>query len=478
MTTWLPTGGPTWRLTQLQEAATRAAQRLRMLGVTDRDRVLLKADNSVEWVVSVLALIHAGASIVLLDHQQTAAESRAVAVSADVQWMLIDGDEDVNSTVYEVPDPSRRIAVGWLGGVLDGHDGRPEPFNWDRWASRDDALITWSSGSTNKPKGIVKSGRAWLDNLERTRLRMGYRADDVFLPLLPFSHQYGLSIVLLACLSSAALSIVPYRRLDSALRTAHASGATVIDATPAMYRTMLKLFERRPRMLHPFGAVRLCCTGGAPMEGGLPQRFEAATGLPLLDGYGSTEAGNVSFATPDNPVACGRPLPGVRVQIVGADGAVLPVGEVGEIQLETTDLATGYLHRDGQIMRLGDGWFATHDLGYLDDAGNLRVLGRRNAVHRKGYTLYPEALERKAEACGRSVKVVPVAGESDAQLVFFVEDPDGRNTRYWRQRIVSLLPPSEQPNQLHVLATFPLGRTGKVDAHRLMSLVTPTSGRA
>jgi acyl-CoA synthetase (AMP-forming)/AMP-acid ligase II len=154
-----------------------------------------------------------------------------------------------------------------------------------------------------------------------------------------------------------------------------------------------------------------------------------------------SEAGNLAIATPDNPVGCGRALPGVRIRVLDGDGAPVAEGELGEVEVNTPALMAGYLGDDGVLTPIGDRtWFRTGDLGRLDSAGNLRVVGRKRAVHRAGYTLYPEILERKAEACGRPVVVLGSADERLGSTLHFVVADGGDGTpREWRERMAPFL---------------------------------------
>ncbi|WP_171113004.1 MULTISPECIES: AMP-binding protein [unclassified Streptomyces] len=453
--------------------AAAVARTLRDRGVRAGDRVLVKAGNSALYPALLFALIHLDASVVLLDGQHTPQATDRFAGLARVRFAVLEGAD---------PAPAGVTALSTAELAADAGARLPATpptaltaLSDRRWRERADALVLWSSGSTGEPKGIVKSGRAVLENLERTRCLMGYGPRDVFLPLLPFSHQYGLSLLLLARLAGAGLLITPYARLDRALRLGAAHGATVVDATPATYLSMLNLDDRRPGLLAALDRVRLWCTGGAPMDGGLGRRFAATVGAPLLDGYGSTEAGNVAFATPGNPVGCGRVLEGIQVLVTGDDGTPLPPGEIGEIRLDTPDLMVGHLTGSGALSPPAAGPYRTGDLGYLDTASNLFVLGRASAVHRLGHTLYPEVLEHRAAACGRPVKIIPLEDPRRGhELVFVVADPDGGDSRHWRERICALLAPFEQPNHLVVVDDFPVTHRGKVDVPALTAHVVET----
>uniref|UniRef100_UPI0036D3670A hypothetical protein n=1 Tax=Sphingopyxis terrae TaxID=33052 RepID=UPI0036D3670A len=83
------------------------------------------------------------------------------------------------------------------------------------------------------------------------------------------------------------------------------------------------------------------------------------------------------------------------MRITGRDGAPVAIGEIGEITVSSPSLMEGYLAADGSITPLGEGPYATDDLGYWTPEGNLVVIGRKNAVYRMGHNLYLETIERK-----------------------------------------------------------------------------------
>ncbi|WP_030196576.1 class I adenylate-forming enzyme family protein [Streptomyces sp. NRRL S-87] len=448
-----------------EQDALRVAEAIRERGVGLGTRVMLKAGNSANYVCVLYALMHVGASIVLVDQQEHREETRRIAVRTGVKVTFVDDD----TPVYADADP---VHLYELMVAVTDHEPTAPALDFTAWGELTDGLIMWTSGSTGSPKGVVKSGASFLRNLRRNADQVGHRSDDVLMPLLPFAHQYGLSMVLIAWLTRCSLVIAPYRRLDRALRMARDAGVTVVDATPSSYRSILGLIARKPALRDHLTATRMFCVGAAPLDAPLVERYVAEFGLPLLDSYGSTELGNIAFATLDNPVATGRPMQGIRLRIVDEDGRELSAGETGEIQVDTPDALLGQVAEDGTIVPAhATGWQATGDLGHLDAEGNLHVLGRKFAVHRMGYTLYPELIERKVAGHGCATRIVPVPDElRGSQLVFFVEDEEMRDAGHWRERLCDLLPAFEQPNKVVVLEQFPLNRNGKPDKKALAAL--------
>ncbi|MDG4830825.1 class I adenylate-forming enzyme family protein [Solwaraspora sp. WMMD1047] len=508
------------------------ARHLTAIGVVPGDRVLLLGENDPGYLTAMLALIRLDVSLVLVDARQTAAESVGVVGRAGVRWALLGSTADLADTgraltavlgvdrvrgydeliaageegVDDTAGPASAGAVEWArsgdragAGESAGLVGGPAgPFG--AWAARRDAALLWSSGTTGRPKGVVRSARSLIANTLVTMRVMGYRPDDVLFPLLPFSHQYGMSLVLIWWLTGCSLLVAPYRRLADALDSVREHRVTAVDAAPPTYHALLGLLERRPATRAGLASVRMWCVGGAPLPPALADRFAAELGAPLLDGYGLSEVGNVALATADNPVGCGKPLPGVSVRIAepagstgggaggsaGGGGAPPPPGSpdrsgaaggYGEVQVRSAGLMEGYLDEEGRLRPVPDGWFGTGDLGRLDEDGNLHVVGRHRAVHRMGYTLYPESIQRQAEACGAPICLVSVDDERrGCQLVLFVEDPQARPTGYWRDRIDALLASYERPNAIEVLPRLPVGSTGKVDRAQLTELAARRRG--
>lgn len=449
---------------EFEQDSLRVARVLRERGVGLGDRVVLKAGNSAGYVSVLFALMHLGASVVMVDQQEKQEATGAIVRRAGAKLVLVDDEAPV-------PAETSPVYLYELIAAAPDLPATDRRLDFEIWSGLDDALIMWSSGSTGQPKGIVRHGGRMLKNLERNAEHMGHRSDDVLLPLLPFSHQYGLSMVLIAWIAQCSLVIAPYKRPDWALRMAGHSGATVVDATPATYRSLLGIVKQKPELAEALADVRMFCSGAAPLDQSLVDLYVERFGLPLLDSYGSTEAGNVSFATSDNPVSCGRVMAGMRVRVVDDEDRDLPPGETGELLVETPDIMIGYLTEEGGITPVDQEVFRTGDLGFLDADGNLSVLGRKFAVHRNGYTLYPEIIERKAAAGGCSARIVPLPDERrGSSLVFFVEDELQRDAAHWRRVLGEVLPEYEQPNRVVVLERFPLNRNGKPDKRRMAEL--------
>ncbi|MGA5821131.1 aldehyde dehydrogenase family protein [Kitasatospora sp. NPDC094028] len=429
-----------------------ATESLSRRGVGPGSRVMMSGANSLEWVVVLLALVHLDASVVLADHRAAPAQRSRIRAQARVVLDVGEGEGDTAAPL-----------------------GRSDPTagpDLARWARRRDAAISWSSGTTGSPKGIVRSGRSILDNLALSAERMGYRPDEVFLPVLPYSHQYGLSLVLCWWLGGGTLVVHgPTTRLDRAFAVGVEHGLSVVDGAPSTYYSLLNLLDRRPALADALGAVRAWCVGGAPLGRALAARFHARTGRHLLDGYGATEVGNIALAPPGDPVGCGTPLPGVVVEVHDDRGRPLPPGRVGELVVRSDGLMTGRLGEDGEIVPVSSPVHRTGDIGLLDGAGRVFPIGRKHAVHRDGHTLYPDQLAEQAGEAGAQTQVVAVPdARLGSRLVFVIADPDGHEPAYWKRLLRPALARYEQPDHILVLPSLPLTNTGKPDRAALETI--------
>ncbi|HTI21200.1 MAG TPA: aldehyde dehydrogenase family protein [Kutzneria sp.] len=462
--------GSVWSTQTVARRCAALARKLTEDGLRAGDRVALVGANSAEYVLALLTLIHLDVSIMLLDEHQSA-EDRAPALRS-VQWVL--GSDAVAADV--VPSrASRGVRVVRLADVVPAADANvtdePLALDFTAWWRRRDALVLLTSGTTGAPTIIVRSGRSVRNNIDATARRMGYRDDDVMLPMLPFSHQYGLSLLLLWWQSRCCLVIVPRARLDRAVEAITSMRVTVVDTTPSTYDSLLRVMEHRHVTRDQLAHVRMWCVGGAPLGSTLIARFREFTGKPLLDGYGSSEAGNIALASPGDEALCGKPLDGFEVDVLDDKGHPVPAGVVGELVVRGEDLLVGTIDTDGRFVESTRTLYHTNDIGYLDEDGNVAVLGRKGAVHRHGHTLYPEALARKAETLGAPVRVVALEHERrGSKLVFVVADESGRDPKYWRRVFGERLAVHEQPNQVLVVHNFPLNHNGKVDQRALREL--------
>lgn len=478
-------GGARWFLDRLPTSRGRSCPRLRSVqggsfcasgvvarlhehlvgrGLRSVDRVLVCDESTPETALVVLALIDAGVSIVLLDPGLPPGEVEQISARTGSAATI---------TARPLPPAAGRVDLGGSGALVgavgeraDCRCDRRAPSGFTAWACRDDGIVLWTSGSSGRPRGVVRSGGSVLENVRATVEAMRYRPDDVLLPLLPVSHQYGLSLVLAWWLVGCTLVLGNHRRPVQTLRASAPLGVTVVDAAPPVVEDILDLLQQHgsdavaPR-------VRMWCVGGSPLRPSLAQRFRRVTGHALLDGYGSTELGNVSLATLERPDGLGAVLPGVELSVRRVHGEPAEAGETGELWIRSEYVFTATIG-DERPAEVDDGWYRTGDIGSLDADGVLRVIGRVGAVHRGGHTISLSSLEDRADRAGIPLTLVALADERrGAHLTAFIEDGGTHTRAAWIDRVRAALPAHEWPNRVVVVAELPRLGNGKVDRPRL-----------
>lgn len=446
-------------------------------GIDSSSRVLLKMNNSYNYCLAFFSLASLGCSIVLADAQTPRSDLRMTVQQSKVDFIVSDSSSKwfvFNEIVFK-----RRDAPPFTG--------EPPEIDLSQWLARDDALILLSSGTTGTPKGILHKGESLLQNIQQTQQVMKYQEDDLLLPLIPFSHFYGLSILLLWWYTGCSLFIFNYQQLRSIFRTVIEYGITVVDASPSTYYALMDLLAKREEWverLHTQSKVRMWCVGGAPLSLELSKRFRQWMKKPLLDGYGMSEVGNVALNVDDSHWGCGKPVPGVEVRIEKESSGTDSLQEQGEIWVKSPSCMTGYLNDESLTQSvLQDGWFKTGDLGYFDPKGHLHVIGRKGtAINRMGYLFYPSSVENRLEDVGIKSKLFSFDDERKGSfLVLAVENSNDTDIMQLRKRINKQLQDYMYPDLFVCFDQFPLNRNGKVDqrvlAEKVKDRINQINGR-
>jgi acyl-CoA synthetase (AMP-forming)/AMP-acid ligase II len=278
--------------------------------------------------------------------------------------------------------------------------------------------------------------------------------DDVILAVTPLSHQSAWDAVQTALHGGATFAFPRTFRAEDLWLLVHQTGATVLYAPGSL---LGRLLARKQSFLERTNRLRVVLgLGSAAIREEIMARFGVAH---VADCFGSTDAGVVTItpagAAP-RPRSCGPAAPGVRIKIVGDDGAALPARAVGEIAVHSPYRLAGYFRAaEATAATLRDGWFLTGDLGYLDEDGWLYFVDRKQDAIRRGADIvssiliertllrHPKVLEVAVvgvpdPTLGQEVKAFVVATEptSEEELRSFAEEHLARFQvpRYWEFR--------------------------------------------
>ena len=317
----------------------------------------------------------------------------------------------------------------------------------------DTLALLFTSGTTGVPKVAVLPRASMAAALRASAARLGWLPEDRWGLLLPPAHVGGLS-VLLRCVQGRATTVLgamPFEP-EEAIALAERERLTLLSLVPTMLARMLDAGWTEPAHL------RAVLIGGAALSPALRERALAQR-IPIRPTYGMTETcAQLATATEADEPGVGRPLPGVEVAIRG-----------GEILVRGPSLFGGYLGQSSPFD--GDGFFATGDAGFLDDAGRLHVRGRLDdRIITGGENVDPLEVESVLEA-HPAIDEAAVFGTPDATWgevvsALVVATADDATLRAALTAALARLAPHRRPRRVFRVQTLPRGGTGKKQRSR------------
>ncbi len=453
----------------LLESSRELARRLdREFQIRKGDRVGLWLRNCPDFIFAFFGILGAGAVVVPINNFLKNDEVNFILRDAGVDLLITDRDLGSRFADLRAANPALRCLQVEDFAAPAPAANPPGPLD-SRAAESDLAVIIYTSGTTGKPKGAMLSHGNLLHNVESCRLVLQTVEADRFAVLLPLFHSYMLTVgMLLPLLVGGSVVLVkslhPVRNvLDEIL----AAQVTVLPAIPQFYRSLANAPMADPLPL------RICVSGAAPLPVQVLKDFEARFQIPLIEGYGLSEASPVVTKNPLNgarkPGSIGLPIPAVEVTIQDEAGRVLEPGQVGELCVRGGNVMMGYWRKPEETARAMRGdWLLTGDIGYQDREGYLFITDRKkDMLLVNGINVYPREIEevlyqlpgiREAAVIGRPD---PRKGE---QPVAFVSAGNGHSLdeRAIQQFVRKRLADYKVPRRVVFLESLPKNATGKI----------------
>jgi long-chain acyl-CoA synthetase len=477
------------RYGELRGIVEATAERLRKAGVRAGDRVLLIAENSVALAVCILAV------------------SQLEAWSATVNARLSDREIDnflahsgARLAIYfGATSPSARQHGSARGAQTQEWPGIGEiqvgPLNTDTGTepvendpARQVAAMVYTSGTTGAPKAVMLTHANLIFIGNNNRMMRRLTPDDVIYGVLPLSHVYGLSALLVAALmSGSALHLVPRFQAEELARALAEDGITVLHGAPAMYAKLLELGSTQGQPLKA-PKLRVAQSGGAPLTSPVKEGFETTFGVVLQNGYGMTEASpsicQTRLDVPRSDCSVGSAIPGIEVRLNGAED---DSAGVGEIWVRGPNVMKGYYRAPELTVETvtPDGWLKTGDLARKDSDGAIFIVGRsKELIIRSGFNVYPVEVEQVINTYPGVVQSAVVGREAagNEEVVAFIEASQGvkidMNDLY--AYLKGRLSPYKVPSEIVTLEHLPAAATGKILKKELQKLAAERrdAGRA
>ena len=384
---------------QLRDVARRMAAYLRAQGIGANDRVALLCNNSIEHLVCYFGVMAYGATICTVHVEMNRNQLGNIFTRLKPKLVLYEEGLELGELLSQVTSPALMLG-SWdkpPAGTFYDAVARGAPSDAIVAARpTDDAVILFTSGTSERPKGVILSFRELLSNAKPTADHFDLTSEDRIYDFRSFNWCSAQTLSALPPLLRGATLILG-RRFSRTRFFGHIKqyGATVATGNPTTLNLLLNSDETVRRADVP--SLRYITSSSAPLAIEEWRRFEARFGIPIAQGYGSSETGWIAAVTGNarRYGTVGRPLPYHDLAIVDAQGRRLPAGEIGQVELGAfADVDYRYLADDGEVKVNSRGRIRTGDLGSLDADGFLCLTGReKELIIRGGVNISPVEID-------------------------------------------------------------------------------------
>lgn len=446
------------------------------LGLEPGNRVLLRCFNHPWAVAAWFAVIRAGGVVVTTMPLLRVGELETTINKAEIGLALCDARlmEELEKVSADV------IVVPWGNGGADDllvrAGSKSEGFTPVDTAADDVALLAFTSGTTGQPKCTMHFHRDVLAIADMFNPVLGPQADDVFCGSPPLAFTFGLGGLVIFPMQVGAATLLTERPGEEFLAAISEHSPTICFTAPTAYRGMLAAMDQ-----YDISSLRAGVSAGETLPKPTWEQFREATGVELIDGIGSTEMLHIFISASGDdirPGATGRPVAGVRAQVVDDEVKPVPDGEVGLLAVQAP---TGcrYLNDRRQTEYVREGWNLTGDAYVRDGDGYFWYQARADdMIISSGYNIAgPEveaSLLRHQAVAECAVIGVPDEMRTQAVKAFVVLRPDVDPSDELATELQSFvkgdIAPYKYPREIEFVPELPKTQTGKVQRYRLRQL--------
>jgi len=469
-------GSLTYR--QLDQRADALAAALQGLPAGIPQVVAIMCRNHRGFVEALIAANRIGADVLLLN-TSFAGPALADVVSREGADAVIYDEEFTESVDRALADkPASTRIVAWtdhpeehgttVEKLIGTHTGtRPVK------AKRTGKMILLTSGTTGNPKGARHSGGGATE-LQAILDRVPWHTEETTVVVAPMFHGWGFSQLVFA--ASLGCTVATRRKFDpeATLDLIDRYQATGLCVVPVMFDRIMELPDE-VRRRYSGRSLRFATASGSRMRPDVVKKFMDEFGDILYNNYNATEAGMIATATPVDlraaPDTAGKPAVGTEIRILDSEHRPVPTGEIGQIFVRNSNRFDGYTSGTGKNFH--DGFMASGDVGRLDEAGRLYVVGRDDEmIVSGGENVYPIEVE-KTLAGHPDVAEATVLGVDDEQYgqrlaAFVVLTPAASATvDDLKQHVRDNLANYKVPREIVVLDELPRSSTGKISRRDL-----------
>jgi long-chain acyl-CoA synthetase len=473
------------------------------LGVSPGEPVVILLENCPEFIIADHACFVGGFIRVALTTRSSLAE--VVNVLEDCRPGAVITSGEWIDRLVEV-EAVRELDIRYLATTPSPHadavlrqfleTGGPfEPREISRVSPLSPASISYTSGTTGRPKGVMLTHANWVAmarNLLTCLPNLG--TTDVVAHFAPLSHASGYYAPIFVANGCCQ---IPFARFVPAAALA-AIESHRVSALPMVPTMLNRLVESAEDGDYDLSALRMVMYGASPIAPDRIRRAVRVFGERLFQFYGSSEAPmpltclspvdhklDDSGTIPERLQSAGRVVPFVDLKLVDESGTEVPVGEVGEVVVRSDTIMLGYLHLPERTteVRDADGWMKTGDLGRLSSDGYLTIVDRKNdLIISGGFNVYPNEVEIVIMGLAgvQEVAVVGIPDEvwGETVVAVVVRRPDHEVSEdEVVQACAANLAGYKKPRRVEFVSELPKTSSGKILRRRALdAVVSPSRG--
>ena len=469
----------------LNELTDHIAAGLIELGIKKQDKVALFLDNCPEFAISYFAILKAGAVVVPINYMFKIEEAKYILQDSGAVCLI-------TSRPYIDMAEELRLRVDSLKHIICTTKSRSDVINFSSIKKEnkellnkiscgpsDLAVILYTSGTTGHPKGAMLSHYNLISNAMDSSQAIKVDYKDTFICILPLFHSFAATVCMNVPLLIGAKIVImktirPFKRVIRAIRRNRVS---IFVGVPSIYNILKDI--KLPKILDSLlikliNPIRVCISGAAALPEETFKGFEKKFRIPLLEGYGLTEA---------SPVVTFNPLKGVRkagsigivlsksieLKIVDPKGKSLGLGQIGELLVKGPNVMRGYYKQEETSAEvIKDSWLYTGDMAKFDRDNYFYIVGRKKEmVNVRGLNVYPREIE---EVLYQNPKIKEAAvigipdthkGEVPKAFVVLQEGVTAKEheiIQYLREKLA----PYKIPKYVEFRTSLPKNTTGKI----------------
>ncbi|GHU64037.1 long-chain-fatty-acid--CoA ligase [Clostridia bacterium] len=442
-------------------------------GLEKGDKVILDAGNSPEFVYTYLGTVRNGAVIIPVNPMLTLTEMKFIAADAEAKYIVIhEGVLQKQGFTEETLGEALGVRVITLGEATLAEIAAAPRDDFDLITdSSEVSTFLYTSGTTGQPKAAMLSHANLIANAWQCNVGLETKVEDILMCVLPMFHVFAFTTCILQPLfrggTSAVVEAFQPKLVISELLT---KDVTIFLGVPAMYMVLVEAGKQNI----VFPKLYKCVCGGASLPVEIYRLVREINHLPIIEGYGLTEASPASAFNPPSrdpkPGSIGQVLADMEYIIADENDEEVPLGEVGELLLRGPNVMLGYYNNpEATAEALKGGWLHTGDLAKKDEDDYIFIVDRKkDMVCVAGLNVYPREVEEVLYKHPK-IKDAAVIGVEDKlrgeAVIAYIVLKEGETVEHHKEIIRWLktqLAAYKIPRRIEIVDDLPRNSTGKI----------------